>query len=218
MGLIGLTLTSYHSVSRVLTAPLNCRYKTYSRNQPAKSGTKNEIKVKYVVVLAGGHKSDPKVPVTGQLGGQALIRLVEGIRVLRQNRGAKLILSGGGITDPVPEARIMAQASQFMEVSKDHMIIEDASNDTKDQARLIKEIVGKAPFVLVTSAYHMPRSMALFEKLGMHPIPAPAGGTSRIKSPFSPQDIFPSVDALGDSTEAIHEYIGILWSRLRGQI
>jgi uncharacterized SAM-binding protein YcdF (DUF218 family) len=52
--------------------------------------------IKFVVVLAGGHKSDPAIPVTSQLSGESMIRLVEGIRILRESPGAKLILSGGG--------------------------------------------------------------------------------------------------------------------------
>jgi uncharacterized SAM-binding protein YcdF (DUF218 family) len=201
-----------------LNAPLNCKYEAYSTNQLKKIGTESETLVKYVVVLAGGHKSDPNIPVTSRISGHSMIRLVEGIRILRKNPGARLILSGGGAVDPVPEARVMAEISQFMGVSKDDMIIESASNDTKDQAWLIKPIVGTAPFVLVTSATHMPRSMALFQKMGMRPIPGPAGTTSRIKMPFSPQDIFPSVSSLNSTTEAVHEYLGLLWGKLKGQI
>jgi uncharacterized SAM-binding protein YcdF (DUF218 family) len=218
LGLIGLTIMSYNPVSRALNAPLNCKYEAYSTNQLKKIGTESETLVKYVVVLAGGHKSDPNIPVTSRISGHSMIRLVEGIRILRKNPGARLILSGGGAVDPVPEARVMAEISQFMGVSKDDMIIESASNDTKDQAWLIKPIVGTAPFVLVTSATHMPRSMALFQKMGMRPIPGPAGTTSRIKMPFSPQDIFPSVSSLNSTTEAVHEYLGLLWGKLKGQI
>ena len=218
LGLIGLTIMSYNPVSRALNAPLNCKYEAYSTNQLKKIGTESETLVKYVVVLAGGHKSDPNIPVTSRISGHSMIRLVEGIRILRKNPGARLILSGGGAVDPVPEARVMAEISQFMGVSKDDMIIESASNDTKDQARLIKPIVGTAPFVLVTSATHLPRSMALFQKMGMRPIPGPAGTTSRIKMPFSPQDIFPSVSSLNSTTEAVHEYLGLLWGKLKGQI
>ena len=209
---------SYNAVSRVLSRPLNCMYEAYSSSQVKKNGTEPDTRVKYVVVLAGGHKSDPNVPVTSQLSEHSLLRLVEGVRIFRENPGARLILSGGGFLAPVPEAAVMAQVSQFMGVPKDHMIIESASNDTQDQARLIKPIVGKMPFVLVTSAIHMPRSMALFEKLGMNPIPGPAGSTSRVKSPFSPQNIFPSISALEDTTEAVHEYLGLMWGRLKGQI
>jgi uncharacterized SAM-binding protein YcdF (DUF218 family) len=218
LGLLSLAVMSYNPVSRVLNRPLNCKYEAYSPQQLKKSGTEPDTMVKYVVVLAGGHKSDPNIPSTSQLSGQSLIRLVEGVRILRQNPGAKLILSGGGFVDPVPEAVVMAQVSRFMGVKKDDMIIESTSNDTKDQARLIKPIVGTAPFVLVTSAIHMPRSMSLFQNLGMNPIPGPAGGTSRVKMPFSPQDLFPSVNALEATTEAVHEYLGLMWGRLKGQI
>ncbi len=218
LGLTGLTVMSYNSVSRILNRPLNCRYEAYRPDFSLKTAKTSKQAVKYVVVLAGGHKSDPHIPVTGQLGGETLIRLVEGIRVLRQFPRAKLILSGGGTVDPVPVATVMAQAARLMGVERDKLIIENTSNDTKDQARLIRPIVGDSPFLLVTSAIHLPRAMALFEKLGMHPVPAPAGSTSRVKMPFSLHDIFPSVDALEDSTEAVHEYLGILWGRLKGQI
>ncbi len=218
LGLIGLTVMSYNPVSRALNVPLNCKYEAYSANQWGKPGTKSATFVKYVVVLAGGHKSDPEIPATGHMSGQSLIRLVEGVRIVRENPGAKLILSGGGAADPVPEAMVMAQVSKFMGVSAGDMILESTSNDTKDQARLIKLIVGKAPFVLVTSATHMPRSMALFEKLGMSPIPGPAGATSRVKMPFSPQDLFPNVSALDNATQAVHEYLGLIWGKLKGQI
>ena len=93
------------------------------------------------------------------------------------------------------------RVARFMGVSGEDMIIESASKDTGEQARLIKPIVGTAPFVLVTSAIHMPRSMALFEKLGMSPIPGPAGSTSRVKLPFVLQDIFPRVSALDHATQ-----------------
>ncbi len=218
ISLVGLTLMSYNPVARVLNTPLNCKYEAYRPKQLLKTKNPTEPTVKYVVVLAGGHKSDPNIPATSQLSGHSLIRLVEGVRIFRQNPGAKLILSGGGAIEPVPEATVMAQVAQFMGVSMNDMILESTSKDTEAQARLIKPMVGTAPFALVTSAVHMPRSMALFEKLGMHPIAGPAGSTSRIKSPFSPQDIFPSVNALEDATEALHEYLGILWGKITGKI
>ena len=60
LGLIGLTIMSYNPVSRALNVPLNCKYEVYSTNQLKKIGTESETLVKYVVVLAGGHKSDPE--------------------------------------------------------------------------------------------------------------------------------------------------------------
>ena len=83
---------------------------------------------------------------------------------------------------------------------------------------MIKAVVGDHPFVLVTSATHLPRSMALFRKMGMAPIPAPAGPTCKASHPLSPDDFFPSSNALDNTSQAMHEYVGMLWAKMRGQI
>jgi uncharacterized SAM-binding protein YcdF (DUF218 family) len=46
--------------------------------------------------------------------------------------------------------------------------------------------------VLVTSAIHMPRSVALFRKQGMDPIPAPAGQTAKARQVLTPELFFQS--------------------------
>jgi len=56
--------------------------------------------IKWVVVLGGGHNSDPELPVTSQLSESSLSRLVEGIRLHNMLSGSKLILSGGSAFDP----------------------------------------------------------------------------------------------------------------------
>ena len=47
--------------------------------------------------------------------------------------------------------------------------------DTAQEARAIAALIGRAPFILVTSAYHMPRAMRLMLQAGLDPIPAPTG-------------------------------------------
>jgi uncharacterized SAM-binding protein YcdF (DUF218 family) len=88
---------------------------------------------------------------------------------------------------------------------------------TQEEAELIREIVGTAPFVLVTSDYHMPRAMMLFKALGMNPIPAPSGqcGRTEGESRFSPGRLFPNAANLVTADVAVHEYLGILWTRLQ---
>ena len=80
---------------------------------------------------------------------------------------------------------------------------------------MLKKTLGKDSFYLVTSACHMPRSMAMFKKMGTRPIAAPADfqavwGTQR------GIDFFPKADALSDSERAFHEYLGLLWGWWRG--
>jgi uncharacterized SAM-binding protein YcdF (DUF218 family) len=98
------------------------------------------------------------------------------------------------------------------------VILESLSKDTKDEARLIKNIVGNDRFVLVTSASHMPRSMALFKKLGMQPIPAPTDYWVKERQGISPAMFFPSSNGLRKAERAFYEYLGLAWANLRGQI
>ena len=58
-------------------------------------------------------------------------------------------------------------------VESEDIVLETKATDTKDHPIYVKEIVGRDRFILVTSASHMPRAMALFRQHGMEPIPAP---------------------------------------------
>ncbi len=218
VGLVFLTLFSYPPVSRMINAPLNGRYEAFADGSSNGGTLEKKKNIEYVVVLGGGHNSHPSIPVPGRLYGDSLIRLLEGIRIYWLNPGSRLVLSGGGAYDPVPEARGMADVARFLGVNPDDLILEKNSLDTKDQARMIKAIVGDHPFVLVTSATHLPRSMGLFRKMGMAPVPAPAGPTCRAQAPLMPDDFFPDSNALDNSTRAIHEYVGMLWATMRGQM
>ena len=103
-------------------------------------------------------------------------------------------------------------------VLKADRLLEPSSKDTKDQARLIKEIVGKDSFVMVTSAAHMPRSMALFEKQRMKPIPAPTGYGVKQRERPSPGMFLPSAHALLKAEVAVYEYLGMVWAKIRGEM
>lgn len=112
----------------------------------------------------------------------------------------------------------MARIAGEQGIDESDLVIEDRSRDTEDEAVFLKPLLGEAPFVLVTSAYHMPRSMALFRKLGMAQLPAPTGHLIK-NAPSIIQGIFcPDSTYLYRSKLAIHEYLGIVWSKLRGQI
>ncbi len=220
VGLCTLGLLSYEPISDAILAPLIYKYGPYK----AGSQTGGELflkkrhKIKYVVVLGGGHSPDPEIPLTNRLSDAALKRLLEGIRIYRENPGSKLLLSGGGAYTAIPEARVAQDVAIFIGVDRDDIILEPDSRDTKDQARLLRPMIGKEPFVLVTSALHLPRAMALFRRQGMDPIPGPADMPSLKKGELPPRRFFPQAEALDKSSQAIHEYLGLVWARLRGQI
>jgi uncharacterized SAM-binding protein YcdF (DUF218 family) len=60
--------------------------------------------------------------------------------------------------------------------------------------------------------------MALFQKLGMKPIPAPTDHWVKERKGISPYAFFPRADALRKAELAFHEYLGLAWAKLRGQI
>jgi uncharacterized SAM-binding protein YcdF (DUF218 family) len=132
--------------------------------------------------------------------------------------GSKLILSGGRGFDPVPNAKIMADVAIAIGLDKEDLVLESLSKDTEDEARLVQKIVGDDRFVLVTSAFHMPRSVALFKKLGMKPLPAPTGHQVKERQGRSPAMVFPRADNLRKAEMAFHEYLGSVWARIRGQV
>jgi uncharacterized SAM-binding protein YcdF (DUF218 family) len=211
IGVLLLALLSFSAFSDKLLGPLEYKYSPILASDPI-SG------IKWIVVLGGGHTSDPRLPITSQLHGPSTARLVEAIRLHRILPGSKLILSGGGAFDPVPEARIMADAAIALGVDRGDLILEPASKDTKDQAGVVHKIVGKERFLLVTSASHMSRSIALFEKFGMKPIPAPTGYLVKQNQQLKPRMFFPRSNALGKAEIAFYEYLGMLWAKIRGQM
>lgn len=174
--------------------------------------------IKWVVVLGGGSTSDPNIPITSRLSAASLVRIAEGIRIHRQLKNSRLLLSGSGVFDTVPNAVVMAEMASYLGVDRNDIVLEPFSKDTKDHARLIQPIVGKDRFVLVTSASHMPRTMLLFHKRGMQPVPAPTDLTVTKKQPLNPNMFFPSVEHLAKMKKIIYEYLGIAWASLRGQI
>jgi uncharacterized SAM-binding protein YcdF (DUF218 family) len=213
VGVILLMLFSYEPLPDLLLRPLEYRYPPLVRV--------NDLpEIRWIVVLGGGHTSDPQIPANSQLEDSSLSRLVEAIRLHNSLPGSKLILSGGVLYDPVPEAKVLADVALALRVDRKNLVLESLSKDTEEEAVLIQKMVGKDPFVLVTSASHMPRSMAFFRKLGMHPIAAPTdyGVKERQGEEISPGIFFPGIGELKKTQAAIYEYLGLAWAKLRNRI
>lgn len=211
IGVVFLIALSYGAASEMLLRPLENKYAPLTDVSAISD-------IKWVVVLSGGHSPDPNRPITGQLSDASLVRLAEGIRIHRELPQSKLILSGGAVFSTITEAKVMADVAIALGVDAKNLILESESKDTKDQARLIQKIVGDNRFILVTSASHMPRSMALFQKKGMRPIPAPIGHQIKEKQKLTPAMFFPNAGRIEKMERAFYEYLGLAWARLRGQI
>jgi uncharacterized SAM-binding protein YcdF (DUF218 family) len=148
------------------------------------------------------------------LGGDFEMRAWEVLRFYHKNKDLKIITSGYKGSFSIPEALRSANILIELGISKENIIMHTKPKDTKEEAIKIKKLLGEKPFILVTAGYHMPRAMALFKKEGTCPIAAPALTKKRDIDFFS----IPSVRCLYETQIALHEYIGLLWAKLRGQI
>ena len=205
----GFFLLSYPALWDGTIHSMESRHPPLAMRQTDLSG------VQWVVVLGGGGIMTDSLPATSELSSPSLARLVEGIRIQKSIPHARLLVSGDS------DGVMSREAAQMLGVDPAQIVLESKARDTEEQAMEIKSLVGNDRFVLVTSALHMLRSMGLFAKQGMTPIPAPADffikprqhSRSRPGERFLPtSDGGPKADAL------FHEWLGIVWAKLNGRI
>ena len=165
-----------------------------------------------VVVLGSGYRPVPQLPPNDRLSGNGLVRLIEGVRLVNLLPGARLIVSDG-----FGQGEAMAETAIFLGVARERIVIEGRSFDTADEAAVLQPLVGSAPFLLVTSAVHMRRALALCRKQGLTPIAA-ATDFATLGSQWSAGDLVPRPTGFLRVDYALHEWIGLWWSHLRGTI
>ncbi|KUE79153.1 envelope biogenesis factor ElyC [Aeromonas schubertii] len=171
-----------------------------------------------IVVLGNGHVSDPAIPLTSWQNNIALARTLEGVRLAKAYPEATLIFSGYAAGDPLSNAEVNARMAESLGIPRTRMQLFENNKDTHDEAVSIARALTGQQVALVTSATHMPRALALYRAEGMTPIPAPTDFTAKeSQAPLPLYSYLPKGRYLMYSEAALHEWIGQLWSRLRGQ-
>lgn len=205
LALLWFMLLSSQVISNLLLMPLENTYEALL----------DTPQVKYILVLGNAHTTNEKLSITSQLNPTSINRLVEGIRHYKNLQNAKLIVSGYGGSDVNSHAIMQEKLAISLGVKKEDIIRQDTPQDTLDEARELKKIVKNEPFILVTSASHMPRSVALFKKEGLNFIPAPTNHKTSWN--ISPDSLFNS-NNFYKSDIAMHEYLGLLYAYIKGDI
>ncbi|GAL34832.1 membrane protein functionally coupled to the MukBEF chromosome partitioning mechanism [Vibrio maritimus] len=206
VSLCGTFLIAFQPLSSRLLMPLERQYSAFL---PIKES------IDYVMVLGGGHVVDDDIPPTSELSRASLMRLTEGIRVMRMYPGSKLILSGyAGGTD-VSHARVMAKVALALGVAKPDIILLEAAKDTWEEARQASAFVQSKKLVLVTSASHMQRAMYEFEAAGLNPYTAPTNFLAQENVEQAWSRYTPQARYLEQTERYWHETLGQHWQRLR---
>ena len=212
LGAAGLLLLGYGLVSGPLLATLE------RRHAPVADASARAGGVRWVVVLGGGSSADEGLPSVMRLSEGSLARLVEGVRLQRQLPGSSLLLSGGSVFGSDADAVTMRDLAVGLGVDPASLVLDAVSPDTETQAEVVRARLGAEEFFLVTSASHMPRSLALFRKAGANPIPAPTHFLTQENRGLAPSDFFPGASGLRRAEAATYEYLGLAWAKLRGRI
>lgn len=178
------------------------------------------------IVVLGGATHSPEPPRLMVNINEHGDRLFYAAQLYHTQRAPLLILAGGRISwqgKGSSEAADMATLLEMLGVPRQVMIEEPFSLNTYENAINVQEILqetGIERILLVTSAFHMPRSLAIFTKLGIDAIPAPTDFLVTINYYYSLEDfilnLFPQASRLSLTTLALKEYIGIVIYRLQG--
>jgi len=176
------------------------------------------------IVVLGGVTVPPVAPrqEVEALGG--IDRLLHGMRLYRAEKAPVLIFSGGVLT-PLTGSSV-SEAEQFLQlaiasgIDSAAVILEDRSRNTYENAHYVREILMAREWhrvLLVTSASHMRRAVAVFQAQGVDVIAAPTD-VRVVDRDFSLWQLLPSVSGLEKSSIATKEYLGWWIYRLRGWI
>ena len=217
LGLGGWFLSSFGPVANALVRPLERAYPPLlpMASRPSATLLDGSPAPRWIVVLGGGNMEVPALAPLQQLSSPAVVRLTEGIRLQRLFPEAKLLLSGGTV-----HSQLLADAALSLGVPRQRIALAPDVLDTADETRALHTVLGREPFVLVTSAAHMPRSVAMCRKAGMNPIAAPTDYLGDYE-PWSPRDLLNLIPHAGPGLRverALHEYLGLVWAKLRGQV
>ncbi len=176
-----------------------------------------------IVVLGGAIDQ-----VIGKARGQVAItdaatRMTAGAALARRYPGAKLLYTGGSnalVSHIGSEAADARQLWIDLGVPPGQILIEDRSRNTYENAQFSRDLLEPQPgdrYLLVTSAYHMPRAVGLFRAAGFPIIPYPVD----YRTTGTWRDLEPSRDVAAGLERfdvGAREWIGLLAYRLSGKI
>ena len=209
-----LYLGSLGPISGAFTRSLE---KTVTENIDETGEYRFEKEPKFLVVLAGGSLSVEGKPTLSRLTRHAMARVVGAVDLWKRYPDATFVVTGHP-----SETLAMQTIAIQLGVDAEKVVMEKESRDTKDHPVFLKPILGDAPFLLVTSAVHMPRSVGLFRGQELDPMLAPVDfqswPESGLADPYSPYHIAPKAAHFYSTAMAIHEIVGLRWAKMRGQI
>lgn len=205
-GLAVLGLLGFRALPDALLRPLENRYPV---------PTAQDVSRHAGLIVLGGATQHPSVFwAHGQVPlGEAAERMSAPVGLMRQHPRLQLLFSGGEgrlLATGTTEAELARAFYEQQGVDMARVTLEGGSRTTRENAHQVAQLLGERcqqPWLLVTSAWHMPRSMAEFQAVGCNVTPYPVDFRTGTNTPLGEYSL---AHSLLRWQTALHEWLG-LW-------
>ena len=208
-----LAICGFSPLGNCLLYPLESRFPPWDAARGAPDG---------IVVLGGSIDPDLSFAHGGAVVRAAPDRLIAAAELAHRYPRARIIFTGGSsnlISNDAKEADYATEIFEGLGVSKERLTLERRARNTQENAEFAKALAAPKDgerWLLVTSAYHMPRSVGLFRKAGFavepYPVDWRVGGRTDLLR-FS----IISADGLVRVDIGLREWMGLFAYRLTGK-
>lgn len=215
LAVILLAAAGYLPLGRALLLPLEQRFPPWSGAAgPPPDG----------IIVLGGAVDEELSAARGTVAlTEGAERMTAAVALARRFPNARVIFTGGSnalIPGQETEAEYAGRLFADLGLDPRRLTLEDRSRNTVENAEFTRGLAQPRPnerWLLVTSAFHMPRAMGLFRRAGFpveaHPVDWRTRGTGDLWRPFAR-----AADGLHAADVALHEWGGLLAYRLTGRI
>lgn len=206
-------LFAFTSLGYILIQPLENRF-SVPRAMPDTIGA--------IIMLGGATKARPSTARQTVALNDAGERLTTTLWLAQRYPMARIVLSGGGglmSGETESEAETARRFFVAMGIEESRLLLEGQSRNTIENAQFTRELLAdeSGHALLVTSAFHMPRSVGLFRAQGIDVVPWPTDYRSTGNQGLA-FDIADPNSNFDTASTAIREWVGLVVYRVTGQI
>jgi uncharacterized SAM-binding protein YcdF (DUF218 family) len=209
-----LAICGFSPLGKLLLYPLESRFAPWDAARGAPDG---------IIILGGSIDPDLSLAHGAAIVRSAADRIIAAAALAHRYPNARVIFSGGNpnlISNDAKEADFVGAIFESLGISKARLMMERRSRNTQENAEFSKALASPKDgerWLLVTSAFHMPRSIGVFRKAGFNVEPYPVDwrvgdGTDLLT--FSTV----ALDGLGRTDIAVREWLGLVAYRVTGKI
>jgi uncharacterized SAM-binding protein YcdF (DUF218 family) len=208
--LLALAVAGWSPLGNWLMAGLEDRFPAWDAGRGVPSG----------IIILGGAISPEVSKERGSIAlNESAERITATADLARRYPAARIVFSGGSgkLGGGIAEAEFVLPLFESFGIARERVTLEGASRKTAENARFTKELVQPRPddrWLLVTSAYHMPRAIGAFRRTGFMVEAYPVDWRTGAEE----SSAFSSLSAgLARTDTALREWVGLLAYWLTGQ-